>query len=139
MRRSSTRWRSCRSSAAAGPRDGVPPAGHAVAARTGIHALEGEPELHHKRCRRLRRPWGGREAGGRTDQELCVRSGVRRLQLLTNETANSWEFNVRTFLLTACIAVFALTTSAAQRKPSDVPVDFSANVQLVGPMGASAT
>jgi hypothetical protein len=46
---------------------------------------------------------------------------------------------VRTFLLTACIAVFALTTSAAQRKPSDVPVDFSANVQLVGPMGAAAT
>jgi hypothetical protein len=45
---------------------------------------------------------------------------------------------VRTFLVTACIAALALATDAAQRKPSDVPVDFSASVQLVGPMGAAA-
>jgi hypothetical protein len=46
---------------------------------------------------------------------------------------------VRTFLATACITAFAIAIGAAQRKTSDVPVDFSANVQLVGPMGAAAT
>jgi hypothetical protein len=46
---------------------------------------------------------------------------------------------VRTFLATVCITAFALAIGAAQRKPSDVPVDFSANVNLVGPMGAAAT
>jgi len=42
-------------------------------------------------------------------------------------------------LATAFITAFALAVGAAQRKPSDVPVDFSASVQLVGPMGAAAT
>ena len=46
---------------------------------------------------------------------------------------------MRTFLATACFALFALTIGVAQRRPSDVPVDFSAAVQLVGPMGAAAT
>lgn len=46
---------------------------------------------------------------------------------------------MRTFLATACITASALAIGAAQRQPSDVPVDFSATVNLVGPMGAAAT
>ena len=46
---------------------------------------------------------------------------------------------MRTFLVTACITAFAFATGAAQRKPSDVPVDFSTSVNFVGPMGAAAT
>jgi hypothetical protein len=58
---------------------------------------------------------------------------------LTNRISHSRETIVRTFLVTACITAFAFATGAAQRKPSDVPVDFSTSVNFVGPMGAAAT
>lgn len=35
------------------------------------------------------------------------------------------------------IAVAAMTVTAGQRKPTDVPVDYSANVQMVGTLGAA--
>src|ERR1043165_7264355 len=45
---------------------------------------------------------------------------------------------LRPSILVVAIDVTAAAV-AAQRKPGDVPVDYSASVQIVGPMGAAAT